>query len=182
MRNWFRDSANRPLTNSLCARSNAANAADSSCVGWRGGGVVAGVGLGAGLGAGLTARAAATFCVFLTLETAVFFAVVFFAAAFGAVFLLLVTRLTGADFLTGRLLAVPFLVAGLAAVVARLAFGFEAVFALTARFAVFPAARFAEDRAVDRRKPFVRLLLILRLISKGCSVNLSSRGIGRSLA
>src|SRR5688572_3759533 len=58
-RNWLRASANRPRTNSLCARSKAPRAADSSTVGWRGGGGVA----------DRTARTAATFWVFLTLDT-----------------------------------------------------------------------------------------------------------------
>jgi hypothetical protein len=43
--------------------------------------------------------------------------------------------------------------------VARLALGFEAGFALTARFAVF-AVGFAFERDADRLKPFVRLLLM----------------------
>ena len=43
---------------------------------------------------------------------------------------------------------------------ALLALGLVAGFALTVRFAVFADARFAEDREVDRRKPFVRLLLM----------------------
>jgi len=50
------------------------------------------------------------------------------------------------------------------AAVALLAFGFEADFAFTARFAAFEEVRFAAVRAVDRRKPFERLLLILVLI------------------
>lgn len=149
MRNWFRDSAKRPLTNSLWARSNATSAADSSWVGCRGGVT------GAGLGAGLTARTAATFCVFLTLDEATFFAGVFLVATL----LGLATRFGAAAFLAGRLLALPFFGAGLAAV-ALLALGLVAGFAFTARFAVFAEARFAEDLAVDRRKPFVRLLLI----------------------
>src|SRR5215216_6899518 len=62
IRNWFRASANRPRANSLCARSNATRAADSSCVG----------GLGGGGGVGRIARTAACFCVVLTLETTAF--------------------------------------------------------------------------------------------------------------
>lgn len=161
MRNWLRDSANRPRTNSLCARSKATRAADSSWVGWRG------VGVGAGAGrTGLTARTAATFCGFLTLEAADFFAAAFLTAAlaglgagFGVGFLLLTTFLLTA-FLAGFVLTAVFRVVLLAAV-ARLAFGFDAAFAFTVRFAVFAEVRFAADRADDRRKPFVRLLLIL---------------------
>src|ERR1044072_1395267 len=66
IRNWFRASANRPRTNSLCARSKATRAADSSCVG--------GLGGGGGAGTGRIARTAACFCVVLTLETTGFFA------------------------------------------------------------------------------------------------------------
>jgi hypothetical protein len=52
---------------------------------------------------------------------------------------------------------------------ARLAFGLAAArLVLTARFAVFAAAFFAFERVGDRRKPFVRLLL-MGGISKGCS-------------
>jgi len=44
----------------------------------------------------------------------------------------------------------------------RLAFGLDAAAgaALTPRFAVFAAGRFAFERVGDRRKPFVRLLLM----------------------
>jgi hypothetical protein len=60
--------------------------------------------------------------------------------------------------------------AGLAAA-ARLALGFAAArFVLTARFAVFAVAFFAFERVGDRRKPFVRLLL-MGGISKGCSLS-----------
>src|SRR5215813_14638904 len=77
IRNWFRASANRPRANSLCARSNATNAADSSCVG--------GLGGGGGAGVGRTARTAACFCVVLTLETTGFLAAaVLRATGFGA--------------------------------------------------------------------------------------------------
>src|SRR6476659_2304625 len=65
IRNWFRASANLPRVNSLCARSNAIKAADSSTVGGLGGG---------GAGVGRTARTAACFCVNLTLETTDFLA------------------------------------------------------------------------------------------------------------
>jgi len=52
---------------------------------------------------------------------------------------------------------------------ARLALGLAAAdLVLTARFAVFAGAFFAFERVGDRRKPFVRLLL-MGGISKGCS-------------
>ena len=80
MRNWLRASAKRPRANSLCARSKATNAADSSCVG----------GLGGGVGVGRIARTAACFCVVLTLETgAAFFGAALRAADLGAAFLTL---------------------------------------------------------------------------------------------
>jgi hypothetical protein len=105
----------------------------------------------------------------------------FFATVFAATFFVLTaTRLDATTFLAALAFDGAFRAAGLAAV-ALLAFGLEAGLALTARFAVFAEARFAEDRAADRRKPFVRLLLILGLISKGCSVILSSRRIGAQL-
>ena len=46
------------------------------------------------------------------------------------------------------------------AAAARFAFGLVAGLVFTARFAVFADDFFAEDREVDRRKPFVRLLLM----------------------
>lgn len=49
--------------------------------------------------------------------------------------------------------------AGDFAAFARLAFGL-AVVAFATRFAVLAAARFVFERAVDRRKPFARLLLM----------------------
>ena len=52
-------------------------------------------------------------------------------------------------------------------------------FAFTARFALF-AAGLAFERDVDRLKPFVRLLL-MGGISKGCSLDASSRRNVRSL-
>ncbi|HEX2270166.1 MAG TPA: hypothetical protein VHH35_11550, partial [Pyrinomonadaceae bacterium] len=65
-------------------------------------------------------------------------------------------------------------VAGFAAL-ARVAFGLTAAaFVLTARFALFAVVRFAFERVGDRRKPFVRLLL-MGGISKGCSHIASSR-------
>jgi hypothetical protein len=141
-------------------------------VGCRGGGG------GVDLGVGRTARTAATFCVVLTLDAEVFFAVAFLLAAllatFGAGFRLLLERLPDAAFLLSRALGELFRAADLETVprdtVALFAFGFDADLALTARFAVFEDARFTAVRADDRRKPFERLLLILGLISKGCSV------------
>ena len=113
---------------------------------------------------GRTARAAATFCVVLTLEGALFFAVAFLLAIFGAGFLLFVECLADAAFLVSRALEELFRAAALEAVprdtVALFAFGFDADLALTARFAVFEDARFTVVRADDRRKPFERLLLI----------------------
>jgi len=123
---------------------------------------------------GRIARTAATFCVVLTLDAEVFFAVAFLLATFGAGFLLLVECLADAAFLVSRALGELFRAADFETVprdtVALFAFGFDADLALTARFAVFEDARFTVVRADDRRKPFERLLLILGLISKGCSV------------
>jgi hypothetical protein len=65
------------------------------------------------------------------------------------------------------------------AAVALLALGLDDDFALTARFALF-AADLAFDRDVDRLNPFVRLLLMCG-ISKGCSLEASSRGNARQL-
>jgi hypothetical protein len=123
---------------------------------------------------GLTARTAASFCVFLTLETPTFFAAdaplraTGLAAAFRvlagcfgfAVFLAEPGFAAFADFAGLR-------AAGLAAL-ARFALGLVADFALTARFSVLAVALFAFERVGDRRKPFVRLLL-MGGISKGCS-------------
>ena len=121
---------------------------------------------------GRTALTAASLCVFLTLGTSTFFAAAFRATGFGAAFRALgagfafavvffaavdFTALRAAGFAALRRLAWA-LTAGLAA----------AGFALTARFAVFAAGRFAFERVGDRRKPFVRLLL-MGGISKGCS-------------
>ena len=120
---------------------------------------------------GLTALTAASFCVFLTLETATFLAAVLRAAGFGAGLLALAVAFGLAAFRATALRGIA-LPAGLAAV-ARLAFGLAGAFAaegfvLTARFAVFAGAFFAFERVGDRRKPFVRLLL-MGGISKGCS-------------
>src|ERR1044072_4872713 len=158
-RNWFRASANRPLANSLCSRSNATRAADSSTVGGLGGG---------GVGTGRTARTAACLCVVLTLETAATFlaGVALRATGFGAAFLVFaVGRGFAAAFLVGRSFAADR--ADDLAALARLALGLEGDFALTARFALF-AAGLAFERDVDRLNPFVRLLL-MGGFSKGCS-------------
>jgi hypothetical protein len=164
----------------LWARSNATKAADSSCVGWRGGG-----GALTWRVAGLRALTAAIFCVFLTLETAVFLDVAFLLAGFEVGFRLFAARLGGAAFFAGRTLTVAFTAvfrAGAFGTVALLALGLEAVFALTARFAALDEVRFAAVLAVDLRKPFERLLLILVLIYKGCPDSLSSRRIGAQLS
>jgi len=118
----------------------------------------------------LTARTAASFWVFLTLETVSFFAAaVFRAAGFGAGRLALAATLGLAAAFRATALRAALATVGLAAA-ARLALGFAAeAFALTARFALFAAAFFAFERVGDRRKPFVRLLL-MGGISKGCSL------------
>src|SRR5829696_7811830 len=158
IRNWFRASANRPLANSLCARSNATRAADASCVGGRGGG-------GAAPGrTALTARTAACFCVVLTLETVSFLAAAALrAAGFDAVFLVFAEDLDfAAVFLAERTFAADR--ADDLAAAALVALGLEGDFALTARFALFAAGL----AFVDRLNPFVRLLL-MGGFSKGCS-------------
>jgi len=98
-------------------------------------------------------------------DTAVFLAGAFLVVAlevtFAAGFFVFAATFAGAAFLAVVFaLAAVFLEATLATV-ARLAFTFEAGFALTARFAAFEEeVFFAAVRAVDRRKPFERLLLI----------------------
>ncbi|HEY6803781.1 MAG TPA: hypothetical protein VI306_09400 [Pyrinomonadaceae bacterium] len=98
-------------------------------------------------------------------DTAVFLAGAFLVGALEvtltAGFFVFATTLAGAAFLVaGFALAAVFFEATLATV-ARLAFTFEAGFAFTARFAAFEEeVFFAAVRAVDRRKPFERLLLI----------------------
>lgn len=106
---------------------------------------------------GRTARTAATFCVFLTLDAGTFLAAALRATGFGAAFLAFTATFGFAVFFAERGLTT--LRAGGLAVVALLAFGLEADFALTARFAVF-AVGFAFERDADRLKPFVRLLLM----------------------
>jgi hypothetical protein len=131
---------------------------------------------------GLTALTAASFCVVLTLgltlEVVTFLAEVLRATGLVAA-LRALTAVFGfaAVFFAERRLAV--LRADGLAEVALLALGFEAGFALTARFAVF-AVGFAFERDADRLKPFVRLLLMWE-ISKGCSLGASSHQNAREL-
>ena len=116
---------------------------------------------GVGGGVGRTARTAATFWAFLTLVTATFLACragALRAAVFGVAFLALVA-FAGAAFLTAAFSFVGFRVGDLAAL-ARFALGFAAALAFTGRFAALAVARLLAERAVDRRRPFVRLLLM----------------------
>ena len=101
----------------------------------------------------------------MTLEATTFLAPVLRADSFGAGL-----RAFAVDLgLAAAFRATAFRAAAGLAALARLALGFAATrFALTARFAVFAAAFFAFERVGDRRKPFVRLLLMVG-ISKGCS-------------
>jgi hypothetical protein len=118
---------------------------------------------------GRTALTAASFCVFLTLETATFFAAVL-RAVFGAGLRAFAAGFVLAAGLAADFRAVALRAAAGFAAAARLAFGLAAArFALTTRFAVFAEAFFAFERVGDRRKPFVRLLL-MGGISKGCSL------------
>ena len=105
----------------------------------------------------------------MTLEATTFLAAVLRAAGFGAGLLAFAAAFgLAAGFRAAAFRAAALLTVCLAAL-ARLALGFAATrFALTARFAVFAAAFFAFERVGDRRKPFVRLLL-MGGISKGCS-------------
>src|SRR6185369_15357331 len=93
---------------------------------------------GGGVDVGRTARTAACFCVVLTLETgAAFFGAALRVAGFGVGFFALTADLA----LVAVFLAAVFTAlraTGLAAAALR-AFGLEADFALTARFAVFAA-------------------------------------------
>lgn len=97
----------------------------------------------------------------MTLETTGFF---FGAAALRGAALATVARLFDAAF-TGVAFFADLTLAGFLAdafaAVARFALGLEAALALTERFAVLADDRFVAERAVDRRKPFVRLLLIV---------------------
>lgn len=102
------------------------------------------------------------------------FLIVALEVTLAAGFFVFATTLAGplagaAFFAVVFVLAAVFFAATLATV-ARLAFTFEAGFAFTARFAAFEEeVFFAAVRAVDRRKPFERLLLIVVLVYKGCS-------------
>lgn len=125
-----------------------------------------------------TARTAATFCVFLTLCTTAFLdTTVLRAAAFEATLAAGFRDLAGVAFAFAVtfLPAVTFLLAGLTDV-ARFAFGREEA-DLATRFAVFADARLAVGRADDRRRPFVRLLLMSG-ISKRLLTVASSRRMG----
>ena len=107
----------------------------------------------------------------MTLEATTFLAAVLRAAGFGAGLLAFAAALgLDAVFRAAAFRAAALVTVCLAAL-ARFAFGFAATrFALTARFEVFAAAFFAFERVGDRRKPFVRLLL-MGGISKGCLPN-----------
>lgn len=118
-----------------------------------------------------TARTAACFCVVLTLETgAAFFGAALRAAGLGAAFFALAADLDLAEavFFAAAVFTV-LRATGLAAAALR-AFGLEADFVLTTRFALF-AAGLTFERDVDRLRPFVRLLLmggnLKRLLTPG---------------
>ena len=97
----------------------------------------------------------------MTLETATFFCCAGAALwtldlgdaflVFSATFCVLAAFFTGRDFVSLRV--------GALAALARLALG-RAGFAFIARFAVLAEARLPDGRVVDRRKAFVRLLLM----------------------
>ena len=132
---------------------------------------------------GLTALTAASFCVFLTLDTDTLVGV-FLAEALRASGLGVALR-AFADtfpFAAGRLGRAARALIGLRAdafaAEARLALGLVDGFALTARFAFF-ADCLALERDVDRLNPFVRLLLMWDL--KRLLTFASSRGIAGSL-
>jgi hypothetical protein len=108
----------------------------------------------------------------LTLETgAAFFGAALRGAGFGAAFFALTAGLAFAAVFLAAAVLTDLRATGLAAV-ARRAFGLEADFVLTTRFALF-AAGLTFERDVDRLRPFVRLLL-MGGISKGCSPVASS--------
>jgi hypothetical protein len=106
------------------------------------------------------ARAAACFCVVLTLDgvAATFLGEALRATVFGAVFFAFTAERDLAAVFLAAVGRAAFLVVVLAAV-ALLALGLEGDFALTARFALF-AAGLAFERDADRLNPFVRLLLM----------------------
>ena len=133
---------------------------------------------------GLTALTAASFCVFLTPVTATFFGwltgVRRGAVLAGAFLLAFACFLVVATFFVGLAAVLALALRGAAFTpLARLALGLEE-FAFIDCLAVFADARFVVERAVDRRKPFVRLLLMCGF-SKGCSAIVSSRRMPRSL-
>jgi hypothetical protein len=132
---------------------------------------------------GLTALTAASFCVFLTPETATFFGWLTGARrceVFAGVFLVALATFLAATFFAGLALVLALTLRGTAFTpLTRFALGLEEL-AFTACLAVFADARFVVERAVDRRKPFVRLLLMCGF-SKGCSAVESSRRMARSL-
>ena len=97
----------------------------------------------------------------MTLVTATFFCcrgAALRLAIFAGAFLALLA-FAGAAFLATAFSFVGFRDVDLLAL-ARLALGFAATFALTGRFAALAGARLLVERAVDRRRPFVRLLLM----------------------
>lgn len=119
---------------------------------------------------GRTARTAACFCVVLTLETAAdFLGAALRATGLGAAFFALTADLDFAAVFLEEADFTALRATGLAAVALR-AFGLEADFVLTTRFALF-AAGLTFERDVDRLKPFVRLLLMVgnlkRLLTRG---------------
>jgi hypothetical protein len=106
----------------------------------------------------------------LTLETgAAFFGAALRATGLGVGFLALTADLALVAVFLAAAVFTALRATGLAAVALR-AFGLEADFALTARFALF-AAGLTLERDVDRLRPFVRLLLmggnLKRLLTPG---------------
>jgi hypothetical protein len=125
------------------------------------------------------ARTAACLCVVLTLETgAAFFGAALRAAGLATGNFALAADLALVAVFRAAAVFTALRATGLAAVALR-AFGLEADFALTARFALF-AAGLTLERDVDRLKPFVRLLL-MGGFSKGCSPEGAAAKLDRSL-
>jgi hypothetical protein len=128
---------------------------------------------------GRTARTAACFCVVLTLETAAdFLGAALRATGLGAAFFALTADLDFAAVFLEEADFTALRATGLAAVALR-AFGLEADFVLTTRFALF-AAGLTFERDVDRLKPFVRLLLMVGNLKRLLTLA-SSRGLPGSL-
>ena len=120
----------------------------------------------------------------MTLETVSFLAAaVLRAAGFGAGLLALAAAFgLAAAFRATALRLAALVTVGLAAD-ARFALGLAATaLALTARFAVFAGAFFAFERVGDRRKPFVRLLLMGWNLKRLLTINEQPPGIARSLS